>query len=105
METAKEDAAAGQPAENRFGVRRSAEAIMKNSVIYGSPATVIERIREYEATGIQQMMGMFIWDGSSSNTRHDRSACSSTRCCRTSTPDSAEVNHKAVASSIARYFV
>jgi alkanesulfonate monooxygenase SsuD/methylene tetrahydromethanopterin reductase-like flavin-dependent oxidoreductase (luciferase family) len=62
IETTQEDAAAGQPVENRFGVGRSAEAIMQNSVIYGSPATVIERIREYEATGIQQMMAMFIWD-------------------------------------------
>ena len=35
---------------------------MQNSLIYGSPATVIERIREYESTGIQQMMAMFIWD-------------------------------------------
>ena len=35
---------------------------MQNSVIYGSPATVIERIREYEATGIEQMMAMFVWD-------------------------------------------
>ena len=60
--TAQEDAAAGQPVENRFGVGRSADAIMKNSVIYGSPSTVIERIREYEATGIEQMMAMFIWD-------------------------------------------
>lgn len=62
IETAQEDAAAGQPVENRFGVGRSADAIMKNSVIFGSPATVIERIREYEATGIEQMMAMFIWD-------------------------------------------
>jgi alkanesulfonate monooxygenase SsuD/methylene tetrahydromethanopterin reductase-like flavin-dependent oxidoreductase (luciferase family) len=62
IETAQEDAAAAQPVENRFGVGRSADAIMQHSVIYGSPATVIERIREYEATGIEQMMAMFVWD-------------------------------------------
>jgi alkanesulfonate monooxygenase SsuD/methylene tetrahydromethanopterin reductase-like flavin-dependent oxidoreductase (luciferase family) len=64
IETAAEDAVAGQqqPVENRFGVGRSTDAIMQNSVIYGSPATVIERIREYEATGIEQMMAMFTWD-------------------------------------------
>ncbi len=64
IETAQEDAAAAaaQPVENHFGVGRSVETIMHNSVIYGSPATVIERIREYEATGIEQMMAMFIWD-------------------------------------------
>jgi alkanesulfonate monooxygenase SsuD/methylene tetrahydromethanopterin reductase-like flavin-dependent oxidoreductase (luciferase family) len=64
IETAQEDAAAAavQPVENRFGVGRSVASIMQNSVIYGSPSTVIERIREYEATGIEQMMAMFIWD-------------------------------------------
>jgi len=64
IETAQEDAAAAalQPVENHFGVGRSVEQIMQNSVIYGNPSTVIERIREYEATGIEQMMAMFIWD-------------------------------------------